>query len=106
MTDKELIKQEIERLFDEYPMLRGMLKHLTIFIDSLPEEPVSEDLEEELDNFLKDPVFGKLINRNAGIVLAHHFAEWQKQRMIEKVVKWLEENLEENHKYYSYDDYI
>ena len=42
MPDKvQLFKQEIERLFDEYPMSREMLKHLTIFIDSLPEEPAS-----------------------------------------------------------------
>lgn len=49
------------------------------------EEPESDDLKEELDNFLKDPVFGKLINRNAGLVLAHHFAEWQKQKDQETI---------------------
>lgn len=40
MADKvQLIKQEIGRLSDEYPMSRGLLKHLNKFIDSLPEEP-------------------------------------------------------------------
>lgn len=46
-------------------------------------EIVIEDLVEEVDNLLKDPVFGKLINRNAGIALARHFAEWQKYQMKE-----------------------
>ena len=32
------------------------------------------DLEKEYDNeFFKDPVFGKLVNRNAGIGIAKHF---------------------------------
>ena len=34
------------------------------------------DLEKEYDNeFFKDPVFGKLVNRNAGISIAKHFFE-------------------------------
>lgn len=85
MSDKiQLIKQEIGRLLDEYPMSRGLLKHLNKFIDSLPEEPkciynktlderkkfckycsaaciarieeepVSEDFEEEIVSWLKN----------------------------------------------------
>lgn len=34
------------------------------------------DLKKEYDNkFFKDPVFGKLVNRNAGISIAKHFLE-------------------------------
>jgi hypothetical protein len=34
------------------------------------------DLEKEYDNeFFKDQVFGKLVNRNAGISIAKHFFE-------------------------------
>ena len=34
------------------------------------------DLKKEYDNeFFKDPVFGKLVNRSAGIVIAKHFFE-------------------------------
>lgn len=34
------------------------------------------DLEKEYDNeFFKDPVLGKLVNRNAGISIAKHFFE-------------------------------
>ena len=96
---EQKIKEEIERLKEHtakcgYPE-QGEFENgnregrnwvcdkLLSFIDSLHEEPASEDLEEELDNFLKDPVFGKLINRNAGIALARHFAEWQKQQIKE-----------------------
>lgn len=98
MTDKELIKQEIERIIEEetpiskgsdyYHGVKESMEKLRQFINSLPEESGCEvnctiksgDLKEELDNFLKDPVFGKLISRNAGLVLARHFAEWQKQK--------------------------
>ena len=43
-------------------------------IDTLEVKEV--DLEKEYDNeFFKDPVFGKLVNRNAGISIAKHFFE-------------------------------
>ena len=32
-----------------------------------------EQIIKEIDNFLQDPVFGKLLNRNAAIALAQHF---------------------------------
>lgn len=55
MIDRELIKAEIERLkreldyepfTDEVLGKQTILKQLISFIDSLPEEPVSEDMEE------------------------------------------------------------
>lgn len=98
MSDKELIKQEIERRYNcekcypldiEANVAAAVLQELLLFIDSLPKESgcevnfttKNENLVEEVDNFLKDQVFGKLINRYAGIALARHFAEWQKQKM-------------------------
>ena len=60
MTDKELIKQEIESYKES---MKGLEPHsdfrkgqitaynqILQFIDSLSEEPVSEDLEEACDN--------------------------------------------------------
>lgn len=39
-------------------------------------ETKNVDLEKEYDKeFFKDPVFGKLVNRNAGISIARHFFE-------------------------------
>ena len=63
MTDKELIKQEIERRFDDnmkaseqytensksHALFTSAAKEdydLLSFIDSLPKEPASDDLEE------------------------------------------------------------
>lgn len=98
MIDKELIKKEIKRRInllkngeadlEVMKRVEGVLlayNSILEFIDSLPEEPASEDLGEELDNFLKDPVFGKLINRNAGLALARHFAEWGGNHFKDKI---------------------
>ena len=48
--------------------------YLLSFLNTLEVKEV--DLEKEYDNeFFKDPVFGKLVNRNAGISIAKHFFE-------------------------------
>ena len=45
---------------------------ILLFLDTLEVKEV--DLEKEYDNeFFKEPVFRKLINRNAGIAIAKHF---------------------------------
>ena len=50
------------------------LINLSLFINNLEVKEV--DLEKEYDNeFFKDPVFGKLVNRNAGISIAKHSFE-------------------------------
>lgn len=67
---------------------RGTWKGVDVdkFIDEVRgREPVCEELEKELDEFLKDHVFGKLINRNAGLALARHFAEWQSKQDKETI---------------------
>lgn len=102
MTDKELIKQEIERLKEHtakcgYPG-QGEFENgnregrnwvcdkLLSFIDNLPEEPVSEDLEKAAYEYAIEWSFG----RESEIDFEHVFeyvndafkagAEWQKER--------------------------
>lgn len=96
MTDKELIKQEIERRFNDnmeaseqytedsnsHALFTSAAKEdydLLAFIESLPKESANKDLEEEI-NKVEDwyPVELKYIQE-----IARHFVEWQKQQMKE-----------------------
>lgn len=97
MSDKELIKQEIERIIEEetqiskgsdyYHGVKESMEKLLKFIDSLQEEPASEDLEEalaecvnrrlEIDEFANDSIKFAFIEG----------AEWQKQQMMKDVVE-------------------
>lgn len=57
-----------------YPTYLCALMDFEDFINTLEVKEV--DLEKEYDNeFFKDPVFSKLVNRNAGISIAKHFFE-------------------------------
>ena len=109
MTDKELIKQDIKRrisnleklgnreyikkYFTEQFRFIEVYEGLIKFIDSLPEEPASEDLEKEItkcyksrnDLMMTREQFGKIIR---------HFTEWQKQQLIDKACEWLNDWLE------------
>ena len=93
MTDKEKIKQEIERRIENLKIsldkncvteeskldIRGnitTLYGLLKFIDSLPEEPANEDLEEEVKKIDDQyPVKIQYIRE-----IASHFVKWQKQK--------------------------
>ena len=99
MTDKELIKQEIERRINEYKNWIGYqtdsnyleLKELLQFIDSLPEEPASENLAEEFNRFLDEEegvprMWHSDEQMEWGMDIARHFAEWQKQKDLEDAV--------------------
>lgn len=89
MTDKEKIRAEIERLHEEYRGKKGdadvrrALRTVLFFIDCMQEEPVSEDLEEEIDAewncYSKDGDVG-CINKFSFILIARHFANWQKHQ--------------------------
>ena len=57
--------------------IMGELEELLAFLDTL-EEHVSEDLEEELENY-----YGRIPDDEDKINAARHFAEWQKAKMIE-----------------------
>ena len=56
-TDKERIRAEVERLHEEYRGEKGdadvrrALRTVLFFIDSMQEEPVSEDLEEACNSY-------------------------------------------------------
>jgi hypothetical protein len=83
MSDKELIKQEIERRIKEGSSKNDIsegalaLNSLLDFIDSLPEEPASEDLEEAAKQHSKQVFHGLLIEDN--IIAFKAGAEWQKK---------------------------
>ena len=89
MTDKELIKQEIEKeltVLDKtsvYDTGRASeLNHLLLFIDSLPEEH-NEDFEEEYDNYFKKHEMDIVLNPYTNCKdIARHFAEWQEKKML------------------------
>lgn len=95
MSDKELIKQEIERRIAEGSSKNYIsegalaLESLLDFIDSLPEESASEDLEEYYTKeFLPKEWFAKPGHRTISqfnFFTARHFAEWQKQKMMKDV---------------------
>lgn len=84
MTDRELIKQEIKRqLYGGLYSIdaKATLQNLYTFIDTLPEEPVSEDLEEAA-NFYTDTHMEWFDSEgNPHVMPAFKAgAEWQKQR--------------------------
>ena len=60
MTDKEkldAIRAEIHRLVDVRGYDRGMANDLFTFMDSIPNEPVSNDLEKEIIRVSKNEYF-------------------------------------------------
>ena len=114
MTDKEkllAIRAEIERLKAEQLTIFskgededscgnalthiGAYNQLLSFINSLLEEPVSEDLEEAVNTYIGYPpevdecssVYGKRQAFKAG-------AQWQEKKLTKKAVKWLTNNKE------------
>lgn len=105
MTDKiQKIKQEILRRKQSWQHSDKQYEHggkdvcdyLLGFIDSLPEEPVSEDLEEEMIRWHKEhfgnerdwgKTSGEYFTRKSQLELALHFAEWQKQQMMKDALE-------------------
>ena len=98
MSDKELIRQEIERRFNDNMKASEQYKEnsksralftsaskedydLLAFIDSLPEEPASEDLEEDssFEKLLQEIYikYNKQISIEKLLDIASHFAHWQ-----------------------------
>ncbi len=106
---KDWISKEQDGLMDaqgnfEFPEHEGayhILCNLDAYIDSLQEEPVSEDLGEyinELSKLFPEVSFAKLSR------IAVRVAKWQKQQMIDKACEWIEEHSHEymwNEKYYN-----
>lgn len=98
MSKAEKIKAEIDRLqettMDENrnflsSYYQGVFDGLSLidnFIDSIEEEPVSNDLEEAAKNYEEDAIF------YAARRISDYFkagAQWQKEQMIKKACDWL-----------------
>ncbi len=130
MSDKE-IKAEIKGLYDKIDLcigelVKGRVTHnetlvanaqhkmeslmvqalqvLSCISDAI-EEPVSEDLDEEIEKYLDHNYYideeGIVCDRSHPRLEycedkfkkdARHFANWQKQKTIDKACKWLKEN--------------
>ena len=76
--------------------------HILPFIDSMQKEPASEDLETELDKYIKDHFtidkeqldrFGLeekdymySMDKSDMLAMVRHFANWQKEQMMAKAV--------------------
>ena len=96
MNKIEQIKAELKRLKNDWASLDDELTdtmvaeydYLLDFLSTLEsEKPMKqEELEEEYKDYVvNDPVYSKLVNRNAGLVIARHFAQWQKQHDAELI---------------------
>ena len=90
--DADRLKAEIDKRYaeylakmkkDDFTYYEGMADALDLFeqfIDSLQQEQPYVSLEKEYEEYVdKDPVFGKLINHFAGIIVARHFYELGKK---------------------------
>ena len=103
MTDKEKIREEVERLMNELiqEKKKGFgsdaddacileLQNVLTYIDSLQEEPVSEDYEKALNSvaitFLQEQQI--VPNFYADIIMkaVKRGANWQKQQLMKNVV--------------------
>lgn len=92
----EKILKEINRLkkeLDGYSALEA-LDYIESYINTLPEEPVSQDLDEEIGKYTTNELLKKR-NHSTGIYhltqkdcddIARHFAEWQKKQMMKDAV--------------------
>jgi kynurenine formamidase len=98
----DLIKAEVERLQNELiqEKKKGFgsdiddacileLQNVLTYIDSLQEEPVSEDLEKAAVNAFKQIVDS---DKNNFLEIFKAGSEWQKQQTISKASKWIDEN--------------
>lgn len=105
MTDKEIIRAEIER---HYKMVAGRVgtsgecsicQALLSFIDSMQEESASEDLEVEFNHFL-DEVEGlprmwhSEEQMEWAMDIARHFAIWQKRQITKNLPRWYKADVE------------
>lgn len=90
MTQIEQIKAEIERRMrnnqqDATESGAGAFyedKELLSFINSLPAEQPSEEVNKEIDRFIADKV-GKTITVGQ---VAHYFAKWQKEQLMKSAI--------------------
>ncbi len=101
MTDKEKIRAEIERLKESgcaSPIV--ICDTLLAFIDSMQEEPVSDNLEAEIEDYMNrnfsEGSDGCLISDNNKVLggvtyldisyIARHFTNWQKHQIMKDAI--------------------
>lgn len=110
MTDKEKIKAEVIRLIDELIQAPyksefddgriSAFKHMELFIDSLPEESVSKDLEEEtIKKYIQEHLVShdtlykgtidelEVYEQYDLLLIAKWAAKWQKEQMMAKSIE-------------------
>lgn len=104
MNTIKLIKAELERrITEDYnssdnhddEIAQGVCASLIAFLDTLSQEKPSEDLKEELDRWRhhhfageRDGLLysGEYLLRDSQLDIARHFAEWQKNKMLEGAI--------------------
>ena len=57
------------------------------YINSLPEEKPSEDLNDEIKKFIEEYGYERGEDKLLIAIVARHFAEWQKERMMDEWLK-------------------
>lgn len=106
MNKVEKIRKEIERLKQQFmsqaddfhslgmeekenycAILASNMAALIRYIDSLEEEPVSNDLEKEIQRY-----YNEMDGDCRYMQTARHFARWQKQQVVAKACDWLADN--------------
>ena len=91
MDIKQQIRREIERLIDDLgEQIDVYLEDLLAFVDSLPEEKPSEDLEREVELYIETERYFPDDEKPIVMEIARHFAEWQKAKMKEQIDKKVE----------------
>ncbi len=111
MTEKEKIREEFSTRLKEAKKALGICPSSAIggmvqayenvlsYIDSIPEQPVGEDLEKEIESLWnlwttsETPMYDKpepdamiLINKSNFDYIARHFTNWQKGQMMKEAV--------------------
>lgn len=99
MSNIDKIRQEIERrkkicegIFEResdtyYQGKAVAYGELLPFIDSLPEEKPSEDLNDEIKKFIEEYGYERGEDKLLIAIVARHFAEWQKGQMMKDAVE-------------------
>lgn len=106
MEDYKKKYEELEFLIKNlYPTMSDYQKEKVEGIFPELRESEEEELEEEISNYIKDNFFGSVsmgffsnrTNQELDSIdvvnIAYHFAEWQKQQMVEKAVEWIQNNI-------------
>ena len=96
-TDKEIILAKIEQLkhYGPIPYDKDMFEGVCLiesFINSLPVEHQSEDLEEEIKRKYESNI-GLMMPIEDFRKLILHFVNWQKNQTINKACEWLQKHI-------------